>query len=628
MKLLSHSDSLSRFPRSGALWWIGAFLVFVIAWMSLGSAQAAPAASQNWVAGEILVQPRAGLSDAQLERILRQSQGRAVGRINGINVRIVSVPPRAEDAVVRALSRNPHIKFAEKNHLLQLSEIPNDPRFADGWHLRTISAEGAWRQSKADGLVVAVLDTGVEAGHPDLIDRLLRGHNSVDGSSDSSPIHPHGTRVAGAVAAATNNATGIAAVAWGASILPVRVSNRTDGVASFSDIARGLTWAADNGARVANISYGVTPSSTVSNAAQYMRNKGGVVVVAAGNSGSDLGYSNNPYMISVSATTSSDGMASWSSFGDYVNLAAPGAGILTTNTGGGYTTASGTSFASPVAAGVAALVMSANSQLKPVDVEKILFESADDLGAAGWDKYYGWGRVNAERAVSRAVYARSADTQAPVVNISSPSAGATVSGIVDVDVSASDNVGVSRVELYANGALVGSDITAPYQFAWDTARESEGTVRLRVEAYDAAGNRGTHSVDVTVQRDGSDESGSGDADTESPVARITSPADGAVVSGNTRLEASATDNVSVVRMEIAVNGRVMCATDRGQISCNWNTRKESDGAYTITTTARDAAGNAGSASIRVTIGSGSSGDDGSTGDGSSGGPPPGRGWNR
>ncbi|HSP01000.1 MAG TPA: Ig-like domain-containing protein [Thioalkalivibrio sp.] len=263
--------------------------------------------------------------------------------------------------------------------------------------------------------------------------------------------------------------------------------------------------------------------------------------------------------------------------------------------------------------------MKANSQLKPVDVEKILF---DDLGAAGWDKYYGWGCVNAERAVSRAVYAGSTDTQAPVVNISSPSAGATVSGIVNVDVSASDNVGVSRVELYANGALVGTEITAPYQFAWDTARESEGTVRLRVEAYDAAGNRGTHSVDVTVERDDSDESGGGDADTESPVARNTSLTDGAVVSGNTRLEASATDNVGVVRMEIAVNGRVMCATDRGQISCNWKTRKESDGTYTITATARDAAGNAGSVSIGVIIGSGS------TDDSSSGGPPPGRGWNR
>jgi thermitase len=623
MKPGSRSLLVNGFPRTSSLWWIGAALVFLIAWLGAGNAQAAPPASGQWVPGQVLVQPRAGLSDAQLSRILSQHQGRTIGSINAINVRIVSVPPQAEDAVVRALSRNPHIKFAEKNHLLPLSEtIPDDPRFSDAWHLRTIRAPNAWSQAKAGGIVVAVLDTGVEATHPDLADRLLRGYNSADGSTDTSPIHPHGTRVAGAVAAATDNATGVAAVAWDASILPVRVTNRTDGVASFSDIARGLTWAADSGARVANISYGVTPSGTVSNAAQYMRNKGGVVVVAAGNSGSDLGYDDNPHMISVSATTSSDSLASWSSYGNYVNLSAPGASILTTNTDARYATASGTSFASPVTAGVAALVMGANGSLKSADVEQVLFDTADDLGAPGWDPYYGWGRVNAERAVARAVSLRSTDTQAPVVNISSPSEGATVTGIVSVDVSATDNVGVSRVDLYVNGSLVGRDLTAPYQFAWDTSKESEGTSRLRAEAYDAAGNRGTHSIDVTVHHESTDDGSSDDgaADTEPPVVHVLSPADGSTVSGNVRLEASAVDNVGVVRMEIAVNGRVMCASDRGQVSCNWNTRKENAGDYSITATARDAAGNAGSASVTVKIDSGDGG--------GGGGPAPGRGWNR
>jgi thermitase len=630
MRTTSQSGSNIRLPRTWALWWIAAALVLLVALPGTGNAQAGPPGGGQWVPGQVLVKPKAGLPDAQLDRILRQHQGRAVGRINAINVRIVSVPPQAEDAVVRALSRNPHISFAEKNYLVQLSEmIPNDPRFPDAWHLARIDASGAWGRAKAKGIVVAVLDTGFEAEHPDLADRLLRGYNAVDGSSDTSPVHSHGTRIAGIVAAATDNATGVAAVAWDAMILPVRVSNRSDGVASLSDIARGLSWAADNGAHVANISYNVSHSLTVGNAAQYMRNKGGVVVVAAGNSGGDPGYPDNPYMISVSATTSSDSLASWSSYGDYVNLSAPGASILTTTPGGGYTSVSGTSAASPVAAGVAALVMGANGSLKSADVEKVLFETADDLGAPGWDPYYGWGRVNAERAVARAASLRSTDTQAPVVNIKSPSHGDTVSGVVNVDVSATDNVGVSRVDLYVNGSLVGRELTAPYEFAWDASLEQEGTSRLRAEAFDAAGNRGTDSIDVTVRRDEADDDEGDAADTEPPVVRILSPADGSTVSGTTRLEASATDNVGVVRMEIAVNGRTMCASDRGEVSCNWNTRRESNGDYTISATARDAAGNTGRATVTVRIGSGDSGDDDSDSEGGGGGgPPPGRGWNR
>jgi thermitase len=628
MRIPSQSGSNIRLPRIWALWWIAAALVLLVALPGTGNAQAGPPGGGQWVPGQVLVKPKAGLPDARLDRILREHQGRAVGRINAINVRIISVPPQAEDAVVRALSRNPHISFAEKNHLVSVSETtPNDPRFPDAWHLERIGAAGAWGRAKANGIVLAVLDTGIEASHPDLSDRLLRGYNAVDGSSDTSPVHSHGTRIAGIAAAATDNATGVAAVAWDAMILPVRVSNRSDGVASLSDIARGLSWAADNGAHVANISYNVSHSLTIGNAAQYMRNKGGVVVVAAGNSGADPGYSDNPYMISVSGTTSSDSLASWSSYGDYVNLSAPGASILTTTTGGGYASVSGTSAASPVAAGVAALVMSANGSLKPADVEQVLFETADDLGAAGWDPYYGWGRVNADRAVTRAASLRSTDTQAPVASITSPTEGDTVSGVVNVEVSATDNVGVSRVDLYVNGSLLARELTAPYQFAWDASLEPEGTARLRAEAFDAAGNRGTHSIDVTVRRDEADDDEADAADTEPPVARILSPSNGATVSGNTRLEASATDNVGVVRMEIAVNGRTMCASDRGEVKCNWNTRHESDGDYTITATARDAAGNTGRASVTVSIGSGSSGGDGDSDD-SSGGPPPGRGWNR
>ena len=141
--------------------------------------------------------------------------------------------------------------------------------------------------------MVAVLDTGVDGTHPDLAGKLLPGWNAVDSSNNTADINGHGTAVAGTAAAATNNASGVAGVAWNAAILPVRITNSSDGYAYWSDIARGLSWAANQGADVANISYGVSNSSTIASAAQSMRNKGGLVVVAAGNEGVDPGYADN-----------------------------------------------------------------------------------------------------------------------------------------------------------------------------------------------------------------------------------------------------------------------------------------------------------------------------------------------
>ena len=148
--------------------------------------------------------------------------------------------------------------------------------------------------------------------------------------------------------------------------------------------AQGLTWAADHGARVANISYvGVAASSTVKSAAQYMRNKGGVVAVSAGNNGIDEGIASTTEMIVVSATDSADAKTSWSSYGSFVDLAAPGQSIYTTARGGGYQYWSGTSLASPIVAGVAALVKALRPDFTAAQVESAIFASAVDLGTAG-----------------------------------------------------------------------------------------------------------------------------------------------------------------------------------------------------------------------------------------------------
>jgi subtilisin family serine protease len=279
--------------------------------------------------------------------------------------------------------------------------------------------------------------------------------------------------------------------------MPVRITSLS-GTTTYSAIASGLTWAADHGARVANVSFEATNSSTVQSAAQYFQSKGGVVVMAAGNNGQTDTTADNPYIITVSATDQNDVIYPFSNRGNNIDLAAPGT-VYTTARGGGYVSAQGTSFASPIVAGVAALVLSVNSQLSGAQVQDVLRRSADDLGGAGWDGLYGWGRINASRAVGEAANAASGvDATPPSVSITSPQNGATVnSSAVSVTSSVSDNMGVKKVELYVDGKLTDSSTSAPFTNSWNTRKAKAGAHTLQSKAYDAAGNVGVSAV-VTV----------------------------------------------------------------------------------------------------------------------------------
>ena len=542
----------------------------------------------EWAKGYILVQPRAGLSDEEFDRVLRGNNGRKKERLANLPIHKIEVPEHAEDAVVRALSKNPSIKFAEKDMLVDTSElIPDDPRYADQYHLKIIQASTAWSLSQGDGVVVAVLDSGVYGAHPDLSSKVVDGWNVVSNNADTSDIQGHGTAVAGFVGAATNNLTGIASSGFNAKIMPVRVTNRTDGAAYFSDIAKGINWAANNGAKVANVSFGVVNSSSVRTAAQDMRNKGGVVVSSAGNSNTDLGYSDNPYLITVAATTSSDTKASFSNYGDYVDLAAPGAGVLTTNRSGGYSSWNGTSFSSPITAGVAALVMSANPNLTPDQVETVLENSADDLVAGvDWHMYYGHGRVNAEKAVQLALDTSAQDTEAPQVAIFSPLAGGVVKGSVLVEVSATDNTGVNEVSLYVNGMLLASDITTPYQFSWDSTQEADGFVTLTATASDAVLNEGTSAeVNIEVKNALVVE------DYTAPEIMINNPVEGSTLVRTVNISVTAVDNIEVAETQLFINDALVNTIVGGDLSYSWNTRKIADGDYLIRATATDTSGN-------------------------------------
>ena len=563
---------------------------------------AAPAQDGGYARGRILVEARPGLSDADLDRVLKEFGGKK-RKVGQSRLHIVELPANASEvAAVAKLSHRPELKFAELDRIVPAALAVTDPYAGSEWHLTKIGAPTAWDSAMGRGVTIAVLDSGVNINHPDLKDRMVPGYNVYSGNTDLTDICGHGTAVAGTAAATGNNAAGVAGVAGAASIMPLRIaySDSAGCHAYFSTIANGITYAADHGARIANISYtGIAGSSTVLSAARYMKSKGGLVIVSAGNNNIDENVTPDPALVIVSATDANDAKASFSSWGSFVTVSAPGTYIWTTDSAGGYSQWQGTSFSAPVIAGVAAVMMSARPDLGSDQIESLMYSTAVDLGAAGRDPVFGYGRVNAAAAVRAAVaYQAPVDTTAPVAAIAAPLASSSVSGLVGVTVNASDNVGVARVDLTVNGTVVATDTSAPYTFSWNSTGTANGMANLVAVAYDAAGNVGksaTVAVNVantvtTVAKD-----------TTPPAVAISNPVAG-TVSGNVAVSVNASDNAGAagITTVLVIDGQTRAQGTGGTLGYNWNTRKVAAGQHTVTATARDAAGNTSSTSVIVT----------------------------
>ncbi|WON74413.1 S8 family serine peptidase [Nitrosospira sp. Is2] len=588
----------------------GAMILAVFAGLfSLGSMAGEPESrvpgagrGGTWAEGRILVMPNAGLSEKELAKILDEHGGKA-RKIGQSDLYIVDLTAHgSERAIAARLAHHPHLKFAELDYLVEPDFVPNDPQYGNAWHLPKIGASSAWDRSQGSGVTIAILDSGVDGAHPDLSSRMVAGWNFYDNNSITSDVFGHGTKVAGTASAITNNAVGISGVAGQSKIMPVRVAGTT-GSAYISTIAKGLTWAADNRARIANVSFnGVAGSASIQNASQYMKNKGGLVVVAAGNNGIDQNYTPTTTLIAVSATDGNDFKASWSSYGSFVAMSAPGAGILTTTWGGGYGWVSGTSFASPITAGVVALMMAANPGLPNTDIEKRLFSTAIDLGDRGRDPYFGYGRVSAAGAVQAVISVTPAlDIQSPVISISSPYPDATVSGLVPVNVSATDNIEVSRVELRVNNNTVAIDNAAPFAFTWDSAGSPDGIASLIAYAYDAVGNvDASEPVAVNVANGPVTIT----KDTTAPTVKIINPVAGNV-SGRVTITINASDNAGAagITLYVYVDSAMVASGTGNTLSYAWNTRpKDVPGQlHTIRAVAKDRAGNTSSASVNVNV---------------------------
>jgi thermitase len=360
------------------------------------------------IAGELLIGPKEGVSDDDLENLYKGHGGKKIKSLSQIKVHHVKVPEHELEKVEAALRKNPKIGFVEKNFIAESTLAPNDPSYPTQWHLAQISTPGAWDISTgSSGVIIAVLDSGIDTQHPDL-PNVVAGRNFIIGTTnvyDNGVNYGHGTAVAGTAAAAGNNGIGVTGVSWRNSIMPLVVMD-SSAYSPYSVIAAAINHAADNGAKVINMSLaGSSYSTTLQNAVNYAWNKGVVIVAAAANNGTSTPMypAALENVLAVAATDSSDNRASFSNYGNWIDVAAPGVSVRTTMLGGGYGNWNGTSFATPQVAALAALLFSANPNLTNTQVVSLIKSNADDLGALGFDQYFGNGRINAYRTLAAAV---------------------------------------------------------------------------------------------------------------------------------------------------------------------------------------------------------------------------------
>lgn len=379
-----------------------------------------------------------------------------------------NMPP--QDAV-RSLAGSPDVAFAEPNWIAHAMLTPNDPTYPSQWaHNNTgqaISYGGglvgtpdcdtdtpeAWDlQTGSSAIIVAIVDTGVDTGHPEFSGRVVAGYDFVNNDSDPTDDNGHGTCCAGITLGAGNNAQGIAGVAWGVRLMAVKVLNAS-GSGSYTAVANGINFAADNGAKILSLSLGGPASATLQTAVDYAVNTRGCAMFAAtGNANASsldypAAYSN---VISVGALSpcnerknpsSCDGEYWWgSNYGTGIDFLAPGTRIHTTDIrgAGGFGSGdyipdfNGTSSATPHAVGIGALVWSQNAALTNTGLLTVLQNNCDDLGAAGYDTQTGYGRMNAQRAVQNAGGGGCSPT--PGANFS----GAPTSGVAPLAVNFTD----------------------------------------------------------------------------------------------------------------------------------------------------------------------------------------------
>jgi subtilisin len=593
----------------GSKRFIGVMSVATVLLMVLAAFAAVPAGAADGEAEKKAV--IVGFKGKMDEKLIKSNSGKIDHKLDIAN----AIATTLTDKAIKALKKNKNVEYVEEDIQFKVSaqSLP--------WGVDRIDAEIAWGGSDGDtslpttgveytgdGIDVAVIDTGIDTGHPDLNYKTGNGYDFVNDDNDPKDDNGHGTHVAGTIAA-LDNTVGYIGVAPKVDLYVLKALN-SRGSGYLSDIAAAIDWAVKgpNGvegdgddAEVVSMSLGASSTtSTLKTAVDNALAKGTLPVAAAGNDGSSSFHYPAAYssVVSVSATDSNDGLASFSNYGSWIELAAPGVSIPSTmptydvtltSTGpppkrysNNYDTMSGTSMACPHVSGVAALVFEAgpsddNGQNGIADeVRVILQNTAEDLGATGKDNNYGYGLVDAEAAVD------GVSSGAPTVSLTAPTDGSTVSGTITITASASDDDGtVSSVNFYVDNTLIGAGTASSgvWSISWDSSSVSDGTHTIKAEATDNDGNTATDSVSVDV-----------DNIDDKPTASWVNPSNDDTVGGSVTIQISANDDrgISSVEWKVDSEDTWTTATKSGDYyEDTWNTNGLSDGSYQLSTRATD-----------------------------------------
>lgn len=473
----------------------------------------------------------------------------------------VDVPADQVAEATDVLRADPAVKYVEVDHVAHASTV--DPGFDSQWGITKTGVDHAWASVRGSGVTVAVVDTGVQA-MPDLAGRLLPGYDFVNGDSDPSDDSGHGTMTAGVIAAAGDNGVGIAGICWLCRILPVKVLD-AGGSGSYSAIAEGIRYAADQHADIINLSLGGTSDSQLlRDAVAYASGKGALVIAAAGNDGNSTPHfpAAIPAALAVGGSTSGDARYPWSNYGSsWVDIAAPGCNPAQ-GVNGLVSQFCGTSSATPFVSGVAALLAGTAPTPDSATVRTALTSSAVPL--AGTWVAAGSGRIDAAAALDALPFWVTGVRSGAYVG-----AGVTVTPHV--------GAGITRVTAALDGVTVDTATAAPWTLDLDTSNVT-GTAKITIIAYAGSTQRGIATFPVV-------------ADHARPAVAFRSPGPSALARSVVSVTAAASDDVALSRVQLLAGSQVLGTDTAAPYAFRWQSAPQ-NGAVTLTLRAYDRAGNA------------------------------------